>query len=1030
MRNPLAATLSFILGLLVMPSLFAQTFISGVVNQYTRITSLDTCDMRLRVTDATQFSRGMEVLIYQSNGCTISDRNTAEFGTLQELRNTGLYEFNRIDSISGTTIFLNRRLVNEYNYSDASVQLISVPNYAEAIVTDTLKPMAWNGLLGGVLVLRATTLTLRAPIEASGLGFRGGRAPNPFTTCSGGTSAFGYAYPANSQDGAPKGESMAIYIPNKENGRGAQLTGGGGGNNHNAGGGGGANISNGGIGGINDEPRTLGCQGDAPGVGGRAMSITNNRLYMGGGGGAGHDNNLVASSGGNGGGIIIIKANVLIGDAPSAAIRANGQTALDAQGDGAGGGGGGGTILLEVANINNPFPIQANGGNGGNSNNGGAERCQGPGGGGSGGRVMTKGLTSVNADVIGGVAGQVLNSPACFGTTNGAAAGQVGAVHTFSNTAVLLFMGSREVDRTLAIRAQPLPIRVCFNSNTTISVTATGVGLTYQWQMDNGSGFQNLTNGINFNNVNTSTLNLLYVGIALQNARFRCIVTTTCQQPNQSITSNDASLSLVLFPTPAFRADTTEGSNVVRFVNNSLNGVRWRWRFGDGNTSEIQNPTHRYALQGVYNVTLTAYNECDSISITIPVPVNSRPTANFSANAGSESCAPIQVRFNKIVSDNTLSWIWEFPNGSPSTSTDSTPIVSYTRGGNFEVLLIAINANGRDTMRRTDFVRVGGVPNPSFTKIRNGMTISFTGNSGGGTSLNWLFGDGQGSTQTNPQHTYRTAGTYIVSLTATNACGATVVRDTIILLNLPSAVVTASPRLGCTPMTVQFSGQNATNVNNWRWSFPGGVPSISTVQHPRVTYSQPGIYSASLVISNSAGNQTFDLPNFVTVVDAPTADFGYRVVGNTVTFQNRSVGATQYSWDFGNGVTSTRSDLEFNYVYARDGNYNVTLSVQNSYCGAATSRNVPINYTNTEDLTEGGISLFPNPTQSLLTLVATRPNDVETAQIFSLQGELLITIQLVKTPEQTLDISQLPNGLYILKILNQKNIIVKKITKH
>lgn len=1028
MRVLFSAISLVMLNLLLTPSLTAQTLISGVVNQYARIMSLDTCDMRISVTDATGFSRGMEVLIYQANGCAISDRNSAEFGTLQDLRSVGFYEFNRIDSISGTTIFLNRRLINTYNLADAAVQLISVPNYQEAIVTDTLKPRAWNGLLGGVLVFRATTLTLRAPIDASGLGFRGGRAPNPFTTCPGGSSAFGYAYPASSEDGAPKGEGLASYIAGKENGRGAQLTGGGGGNNHNAGGGGGANLGGGGGGGINDEPRTFGCKGDAPGVGGRAMTVTNDRLYMGGGGGAGHDNNLRASSGGNGGGIIIIKANLIIGDAPTAAIRSNGQNAATAFGDGAGGGGAGGTILLEIDNMNNPFTIQAKGGNGGNSDNEGANRCMGTGGGGAGGRIMLKGMSSLGTNIDAGVAGQVVNSSACSGTTNGATAGQAGAIHTYSANTVLLYMGAREVNRTLAISAQPLPTRVCMSRNTTISVNATGVGLTYQWQMDNGTGFQNLTNGGNFNNVNSSTLNLSNVSETLQGARFRCIVTSTCQQPNQSITSADAALSVVVLPIPTFRADTTDGSNVVRFVNTSLNAVRVRWQFADGNTSTISNPTHRYALQGTYNVTLTAYNECDSISITIPVPVNSRPKANFSANAGN-NCVPAQVQFTKIVSDNTLSWIWEFPGGSPLTSTDSSPVVNYTTGGNFDVILIAINASGRDTLRRTAYVRVGGAPNTTFTWVRSGLTISFAANSGGATSLNWLFGDGQSSSQTNPQHTYRNAGTYVVSLTASNGCGLTVVRDTLVLLNLPSAVVTASPRIGCTPMRVQFSGQNATNVNNWRWSFPGGVPSISVVQNPVVTYLQPGTYSASLVISNSAGNQTFDLPNFITVVSAPSADFGYRVVGNTVTFQNRSTGATQYNWDFGNGDISNRPDLEFNYVYSRDGNYNVTLTVQNPYCGAATSRNVPINYTQTEDLTEGGISVFPNPTQSALTIVAEMPNEIEKAQIFSLQGELLTEMKLVKTPQQTIDISEFPNGLYILKILNQKNTTVRKIIK-
>lgn len=49
-------------------------------------------------------------------------------------------------------------------------------------------------------------------------------------------------------------------------------------------------------------------------------------------------------------------------------------------------------------------------------------------------------------------------------------------------------------------------------------------------------------------------------------------------------------------------------SDVIQFTNLSQNAMRYEWDFGDGTTSTEANPTHKYELMGMFEVTLTAYN--------------------------------------------------------------------------------------------------------------------------------------------------------------------------------------------------------------------------------------------------------------------------------------------------------------------------------------------------------------------------------------------------------------------------------------
>lgn len=364
----------------------APTSLSGVINSYLRVTALSTrtftaTNLSGSISD---FSVGKTIMVYQVKGATITVSNTSSYGTVTALNNAGLYEFAVVSAFSGSgpyTITV-ASLVNSYTVSGA-VQLISVPTYTDATVSGTVTSTPWDATLGrgGVVAMQVSNdLTLGANITVAGQGFKGGVASGSDDGCPDNTT-----YKSPSTDYGAKGES--ISTDGSLYGIGAQATGGGGGNPHNAGGGGGGNHTYGGNGGRGYQPGGSCSVINAGGKGGKAVTYTSTsgRIFFGGGGGSGQQNDALASSGGNGGGIIIVRAKTVKSSCGGTyGFIADGGDASNTGGnDGAGGGGAGGVIELDVKAyaLTCNILVRADGGNGGSVSDASSH------GGGSGGGI-------------------------------------------------------------------------------------------------------------------------------------------------------------------------------------------------------------------------------------------------------------------------------------------------------------------------------------------------------------------------------------------------------------------------------------------------------------------------------------------------------------------------------------------------------------------------------------------------------------------------------------------------------------------
>ncbi|MEZ4983518.1 MAG: PKD domain-containing protein [Saprospiraceae bacterium] len=642
--------------LLIFPiTVFSQTTAGGQINVYSSLTGQDACANSISVSNPDVFEPGMRIVIITMQGAAIQTGNNASFGTIADLNGTGQYELNTILEIQQENLVLTHTL--QHDYPANGTQVVGAPAYNAVVVTESVIPQPWNGTTGGVILLHATeSITLQANVDASGAGFRGGMpevvADN---NCTWLINQNDYSYASGNWRAAPKGEGIVVLPSSMANGRGAAANGGGGGNDHNSGGGGGALATSGGVGGRNEEPTTFGCNGDNPGIGGRALP-TNALLFMGGGGGSGHANNTAGpAGGGNGGGIVLLSAPSIFFDGGS--LIANGANGGTAVGDGGGGGGAGGSIVLLADTVEGTPSIRANGGLGGGVNNQNAPRCFGPGGGGSGGVFLSNQL--LTASLSGGTPGISAQSSECSDSSRGATAGQDGTTVSLTE----LPQGDEFITPAVSsILPESGIVEGCLGSQATIAVTlntnAEPVGFTYQWQTQTSSG--------TWVNLSGATAALYTFTITTEQS-FRLIINPLgdCFAP---IISPEFHVSLTQ-PTIVEATHTVVGSTAT--FQSTVEG--WynelSWDFGDGTTSTDPNPVHIYTAPGTYEAVLTLLTSCGEVQAVTTVVI-APPFAVALQASITEGCSPLSVFFQDVSTGTILTRNWTFEGGNPASGNE------------------------------------------------------------------------------------------------------------------------------------------------------------------------------------------------------------------------------------------------------------------------------------------------------------------------------------------------------------------------
>lgn len=301
-----------------------------------------------------------------------------------------------------------------------------------------------------------------------------------------------------------------------------------------------------------------------------------------------------------------------------------------------------------------------------------------------------------------------------------------------------------------------------FTNTTTFAPTNT---ITYGWDLSNG----------NYSTQTNPTT--VFPGLGTYDVTLVGVVNNLCADTlTQQVTiSNDVTAAFSFNEPCGVIGVFTDESIIPVGATGTING--WAWNFDDGANSSDQNPTHTYASNGVYDVTLivsTAEGCFDTL--TQSVPKYAIPVASFFAANVCQDFPTVFVDSSSVSSGSIQSWQWDFGDGQ--TSNSAAPVNTYDTAGVYSLSLVVTTDNGcSDTAYSTTQV----YPNPvaAFTTVPPANTtllepdVFFAEASTGATSWHWTVGNVGTSDNQKPLWTFEATGTYVIHLLVTNDYGCT-----------------------------------------------------------------------------------------------------------------------------------------------------------------------------------------------------------------------------------------------------------------
>jgi len=285
----------------------------------------------------------------------------------------------------------------------------------------------------------------------------------------------------------------------------------------------------------------------------------------------------------------------------------------------------------------------------------------------------------------------------------------------------------------------------------------------------------------------------------------------------------------------------------VSFSGSATGGTppyTYRWSFGDGGSSTVQNPSHTYSSPGSFTATLTvtdSQSATNSKSLTINVTSAANPLLASASASPSSGQAPLAVNFNGSATGGTppYTYRWNFGDGQSSTSQNASH--TYSASGNYAAILTVTDSQSA-TATNSVSINVTATPGQLLATASGSPTsglaplaVSFTGSATGGTppyTYNWNFGDGSSSSAQNPSHTYSTIGNYTANLTVTDSGSAnasatvSIAVGSVTAASLALAAVTGAPAPGQGGTTDPSPGNHSFSIGS-----SASVRSISNTDY-------------------------------------------------------------------------------------------------------------------------------------------------------------------------------------------------------
>ncbi len=429
-------------------------------------------------------------------------------------------------------------------------------------------------------------------------------------------------------------------------------------------------------------------------------------------------------------------------------------------------------------------------------------------------------------------------------------------------------------------------------------------------------------------------------------------ISDSVQQFNVSLIGESAfgcldstAFGVTIYPQPqaSFTQTNDDGCApiTIGFTNTSINANSYVWNYGDGSTSTIANGSHVYTnatgVPNTWNVSLIA-TSLGGCADTASNAVLIYPPLIFPLfNPTVSGCSPFT--FEAPFFPGVANYAWSFGNGDVSSA--STPSFTYenitSATADYTVHLVGTSIYGC-TDAETYFVQVYPEVNASFNYSDisgcSPLEVNFQNTSLNGNQFEWNFGDGLTANTPDISHTYYNINgvlnTFETELTVTSTQGCS---------DSASVAVQVSPSLdlqwstpvveGCSPFILQTP--NMPGGSTYVWNFGDGTSSTNT--SPAHTYVNntlaPLQFTVTCYSENSFGcsdSISFEVTvNPTAIANVSTQQYSGCSPLN-VTFENTSVNALGYNWNYGNGQTSTTSAPTHDFLYVNTTAQPVTYS--------------------------------------------------------------------------------------------------------
>ena len=375
----------------------------------------------------------------------------------------------------------------------------------------------------------------------------------------------------------------------------------------------------------------------------------------------------------------------------------------------------------------------------------------------------------------------------------------------------------------------------------------------------------------------------------------------------------------------------------IDFTNSSTgDNITYEWLIAN-DTLTNQIPSN-IVLDSVYtdsifDITLNVINSCGIVSQTEQVLVNPYPIIDLGINPD-EGCTPLEIEITANLLGNPDSFTLDLGNGSMTVdsipnfqtyfTTDST-VTEYT------LSLSAINQCGEGHDEETVTVYPPDVMafiQLDTLSICQSEPIPISSVSTQGSILTWSVFDNLGNLvngyiSDNPSITINQAGVFDIVLYASR-CGTDT--DTVSINVLPAPEIDFTiPDFICLGDSIAIEN-NSIDISESEWDLGNG--NISNLTSPIISFDSIGTYTITL----TAYSEFYECPNTISktieVIGLPLASFQPSQFSGcqplTVNFENESLGATSYFWDWGDG-TSGSNAVDTSHTFLQDGSYKVTL---------------------------------------------------------------------------------------------------------